>query len=168
MTSNVGTREISTGKTLGFQQPSSEVSYQVMRDKVLAETKKIFNPEFINRIDEIIVFHSLSDQDLQDIVELLLRESSENLKSRDLTIEFGREAKKFLVKIGYDPAYGARPLRRAVQLHVEDPLSEEILRGNIPDGSHVFVEPDEKHERLRFVLKSAPKPVKEPEHQLKN
>jgi ATP-dependent Clp protease ATP-binding subunit ClpC len=168
MTSNVGTREISSGKTLGFQQQSGEVSHQAMKDKVLAETKKIFNPEFINRIDEIIVFHSLSDQDLQGIVELLLRESSENLKSRNLTIEFGKEAKRFLVKIGYDPAYGARPLRRAVQLHVEDPLSEEILRGNIPDGSHVFVEPDEKHERLRFVVKDAPKPVEEPEHQLKN
>jgi ATP-dependent Clp protease ATP-binding subunit ClpC len=168
MTSNIGTREISTGKTLGFQRASAELSYQAMKDKVIAETKKIFNPEFINRIDEIIVFHSLSDAELKKIVGLLLKECSENLKSRELTIEFGEEAKKFLVKVGYDPAYGARPLRRAVQQYVEDPLSEEILRGNIPDGSHVYVEPDEKAERLRFVVTGAPKPVEEPEHQLKN
>ncbi|UCD58035.1 MAG: ATP-dependent Clp protease ATP-binding subunit [Candidatus Hydrogenedentota bacterium] len=168
MTSNIGTREISTGKTLGFQRTSGEISHQVMKDKVVAETKKIFNPEFLNRIDEIIVFHSLSDEDLQKIVELLLGECSENLKSRDLTIEFGEEAKKFLVKVGYDPAYGARPLRRAVQQYVEDPLSEEILRGSIPDGSHVCVNPDEKGERLCFVVRNASKPVEEPEHQLKN
>jgi ATP-dependent Clp protease ATP-binding subunit ClpA len=85
-----------------------------------------------------------------------------------LTLEFSEEAKKFLVRVGYDPAYGARPLRRAVQLHVEDPLSEEILRGNIPDGSRVYVEPDAKGAKLRFVVKSVPKPVEEPEHQLKN
>ncbi|GAB4342482.1 MAG: ATP-dependent protease ATP-binding subunit ClpC [Candidatus Abyssubacteria bacterium] len=167
MTSNVGTREISTGKTLGFQRPTGEVGHQAMKDKVLAETKRIFNPEFLNRIDEIIVFHSLTDNDLKKIVELLLIETCRNLKNRDLTLEFSDEAKKFLVKVGYDPAYGARPLRRAVQLHVEDPLSEEILRGNIPDGSHVFVEPDEKGAKLQFVVKSVPKPVEEPEHQLK-
>lgn len=168
MTSNVGTREISTGKTLGFQRTTGGISYQAMKDKVLAETKKIFNPEFLNRIDETIVFHSLSDSDLEKIVDLLLGESSKNLKSRDLSITFGEEAKKFLVKVGYDPAYGARPLRRAVQLYVEDPISEEILRGNIPDGSHVYVEPDERGEKLRFVVTGAQKPVEEHEHQLKN
>ena len=168
MTSNVGTREISTGKTLGFQREAGGMSYEVIKDKVLSETKKIFNPEFLNRIDEIIVFHSLSDQDLEMIVDILLKECSENLKNRDLTMEFGEEAKKFLVKVGYDPAYGARPLRRAVQQHVEDPLSEEVLRGNVPDGSTVYVEPDPDGEKLRFVVKNAPKPVKVPEHQLKS
>ncbi len=168
MTSNVGTREISTGKTLGFQKEAGGMSYEVIKDKVLSETKKIFNPEFLNRIDEIIVFHSLSDQDLEMIVDILLKECSENLKNRDLTMEFGEEAKKFLVKVGYDPAYGARPLRRAVQQHVEDPLSEEVLRGNVPDGSTVYVEPDPDGKKLRFVVKNAPKPVKVPEHQLKS
>jgi len=168
MTSNVGTREISTGKALGFQREAGGMSYEVIKDKVLSETKKIFNPEFLNRIDEIIVFHSLSDQELEMIVDILLKECSENLKNRDLTMEFGEEAKKFLVKVGYDPAYGARPLRRAVQQHVEDPLSEEVLRGNIPDGSTVYVEPDPDGEKLRFVVKNAPKPVKVPEHQLKS
>ncbi len=159
MTSNIGTREISTGKTLGFQRESGAISYQTMKEKVLAETKKIFNPEFINRIDEIIVFHSLNDQNLKDIVNLLLDECHENLKNRDLVLEFAEEAKEFLVKVGFDPAYGARPLRRAVQQHVEDPLSEEILRGAIPDGSTVFVEPDEKGERLHFIVKDSPKSV---------
>jgi len=168
MTSNVGTREISTGKTLGFQREAGGMSYEAIKDKVLSETKKIFNPEFLNRIDEIIVFHSLSDQELEMIVDILLKECNENLKNRDLTIEFGEEAKKFLVKVGYDPAYGARPLRRAVQQHVEDPLSEEVLRGNVPDGSTVYVEPDPDGEKLRFVVKNAPKPVKVPEHQLKS
>jgi ATP-dependent Clp protease ATP-binding subunit ClpC len=168
MTSNVGTREISTGKTLGFQRTTGGISYQVMKDKVLAETKKIFNPEFLNRIDETIVFHSLSDSEMEKILDLLLGESSKNLKNRDLSITFGEEAKKFLVRIGYDRAYGARPLRRAVQLHVEDPISEEILRGNIPDGSHIYVEPDERGEKLRFVVTSTQKPVEEHEHQLKN
>jgi ATP-dependent Clp protease ATP-binding subunit ClpC len=168
MTSNVGTREISTGKTLGFQRASAGISYEAIKEKVLAETKRIFNPEFLNRIDEIIVFHSLSDQELEQIVDLLLKECAQNLKSRDLTMEFGEEAKKFLVKVGYDPAYGARPLRRAVQQHVEDPLSEEVLRGNIPDGSTVHVEPDADGEKLLFKVKKAPKPAKVPEHQLKN
>ncbi len=166
MTSNVGTREISTGKTLGFQRSGAgEIPYQAMKDKVLAETKRIFNPEFINRIDEIVVFHSLTNEDLKNIIEILLRESSENLKSRDIVVKFGDKAKEFLVKVGYDPAYGARPLRRAVQLHVEDPLSEEILRGSIPDGSEVFVEPDEKGERLRFIVSGTSKPVEEHEHE---
>jgi ATP-dependent Clp protease ATP-binding subunit ClpC len=165
MTSNVGTREISAAKTLGFQRTAGgEISYAAMKDKVLAETKRIFNPEFLNRIDETVVFHSLTNEDLKNIVEILLSESSENLKSRDLTLKFGDAAKEFLVKIGYDPAYGARPLRRAVQIYVEDPLSEEILRGNIPDGSEVLVEPDEKGERLRFVVVDK-KPVEEPEHE---
>jgi ATP-dependent Clp protease ATP-binding subunit ClpC len=165
MTSNVGTREIATAKTLGFQRTGGgEISYAVMKEKVLAETKRIFNPEFLNRIDETVVFHSLTNEDLKNIVEILLRESSENLKSRDLTLKFGDAAKEFLVKVGYDPAYGARPLRRAVQVHVEDPLSEEILRGNISDGSEVLVEPDEKNERLQFTVADK-KPVEEPEHE---
>ncbi|MBI4831877.1 MAG: ATP-dependent Clp protease ATP-binding subunit, partial [Candidatus Lindowbacteria bacterium] len=168
MTSNAGAREIASGKTLGFQRAEGGISYQAMKDKVIAETKKIFNPEFLNRIDEIIVFHSLSERDLEKIVELLLQECGRNLKSKELTIEFGEEAKKFIVRVGYDPAYGARPLRRAVQQYAEDPLSEEILRGNIPEGSHVYVEPDETGEKLRFIVRSSPKPVEEPEHQLKS
>jgi ATP-dependent Clp protease ATP-binding subunit ClpC len=169
MTSNVGTREILTGKTLGFQRTSGEMSYEAMKDKVLAETKKIFNPEFLNRIDEVIVFHSLSDEDLQEVVELLLSECNKNLKNKDITLEFGEEAKQFLVRVGYDPAYGARPLRRAVQQHVENPLSEEVLRGNVTDGSRIYVEPDEKGEKLRFIVKGASKKTEEvPEHQLKS
>jgi ATP-dependent Clp protease ATP-binding subunit ClpC len=165
MTSNVGTREISSSKTLGFQRTAGgELSYQVMKDKVIAETKRIFNPEFLNRIDETVVFHSLTNEDLQNIVEILLRESGENLKSRGIAITFGEKAKEFLVKVGYDPAYGARPLRRAVQVYVEDPLSEEILRGNIPDGSEVLAEPDEKGERLRFVVNGS-RSVEEREHE---
>jgi ATP-dependent Clp protease ATP-binding subunit ClpC len=139
-----------------------------MKDKILVETKKIFNPEFINRIDEIIVFHSLSDDNLKEIVQLLLDECTENLKSRKLTMEFSEEAREFLIKVGYDPAYGARPLRRAVQQHVEDPLSEKILRGNIPDGSTVLVKSDTKGEKLRFIVKGSPKPLEVPDHQLKS
>jgi ATP-dependent Clp protease ATP-binding subunit ClpC len=172
MTSNAGTREISTGKTLGFQRNAgAEIGYQAMKEKVLAETKRIFNPEFLNRIDEIVVFHSLTNDDLKEIIEILLRESSLNLKNRDIAVTFSDKAKEFLVKVGYDPAYGARPLRRAVQMHVEDPFSEEILRGNVPDGSEVVVEPDENGERLRFVVagkKSVEEPEPEPEHQLKS
>jgi ATP-dependent Clp protease ATP-binding subunit ClpC len=169
MTSNVGTREILTGKTLGFQRSSGGMSYEAMKDKVLAETKKIFNPEFLNRIDEVIVFHSLSDEDLREVIELLLSECNKNLKNKDITLEFGEEAKQFLVRVGYDPAYGARPLRRAVQQHVEDPLSEEVLRGNVTDGSRIYVEPDEKGEKLRFIVKGASKKTEEvPEHQLKS
>jgi ATP-dependent Clp protease ATP-binding subunit ClpC len=168
MTSNVGSREITSGKTLGFQRPSATAGYEAMKDTVLAETKKIFNPEFINRIDEIIVFHSLTNEDLEEIVDLLLQECVENIKSRDLTMEFGPEAKKFLVTVGYDPAYGARPLRRAVQQYIEDPLSEEVLRGTIPDGSTILVEPDEKSEKLCFTVKEKPKTIEEPEYQLKN
>jgi ATP-dependent Clp protease ATP-binding subunit ClpC len=151
MTSNVGARLIQKGTSVGFQKASDEDAYKSMRDKVLEEVKKTFNPEFINRVDEIIVFKNLTHEELVDIVELRTREVAERLRDKGIELVLTDEAEQFLVKVGYDPAYGARPIRRAVQQYIEDPLSEEVLKGSFPEGSSVEVRKEEQHERLTFV-----------------
>ncbi len=151
MTSNVGARLIQKGTSVGFQKVGEEDAYQSMKDKVLEEVKKTFNPEFINRVDEIIVFKNLTHEELVDIVELRARELAERLRDKGLELRLTDGAKQFLVDVGYDPSYGARPIRRAVQQHIEDPLSEEVLKGSFPEGSTVEVRKDEQQERLTFV-----------------
>ena len=122
-----------------------------MRDKVLEEVKKTFNPEFINRVDEIIVFKNLTHEELLEIVEMRANEVVERLREKGIELRLTDEAKQFLVQVGYDPSYGARPIRRAVQQYIEDPLSEEVLKGSFPEGSVVEVRKDEQQERLTFV-----------------
>ena len=151
MTSNVGARLIQKGTTVGFQKGTTEDAYKSMRAKVLDEVKKTFNPEFLNRVDEIIVFKSLTDDELVQIVELRVSEVAERLKDKGIQFGLTDEAKQFIVQVGYDPSYGARPIRRAVQQYIEDPLSEEVLKGSFPEGSSVEVRKDEQQERLTFV-----------------
>jgi len=132
MTSNIGAREITGGKTLGFLTTQEvEQSYKDIKKKVLDEMKKVFRPEFLNRIDEAIVFHPLSKEDVRSIVDLMLQKVTQRLSEQELTLEVTDGTKDFLVEKGFDPQFGARPLRRAIQRYLEDPLAQEILAKKI-------------------------------------
>jgi ATP-dependent Clp protease ATP-binding subunit ClpC len=159
MTSNVGVelirREMSVGFAAKKADKDQKQSYETMKEKVLAEMKKTFRPEFINRIDEIIVFHQLTEEQLESIVELLVKDLQGRLAERKLNLELTAAAKSWLVKQGYDPVYGARPLRRAIERYVENPLSAKILQGEFADGDRVSVDVGE--EGLTFSLKKGTK-----------
>jgi ATP-dependent Clp protease ATP-binding subunit ClpC len=140
MTSNLGTRDIQKGTSIGFAAKADEqVTYEKMKDRVMEELKRSFRPEFLNRIDEVIVFHSLSREDVKAIVDLMLRRVREQLKAKDVDIELTDDAKSLLAEKGYDPALGARPLRRTIQRLVEDPLSEKLLWKEFKAGETVIV-----------------------------
>jgi ATP-dependent Clp protease ATP-binding subunit ClpC len=135
MTSNIGARQIGLHTTLGFSKGGDEsVTYDKMKDTVLGELKRVFNPELLNRLDEVIVFHQLSKDDLRKIVDLMLDRLQHQLVERKISLAVDQNAKDFLIDRGYDPTFGARPLRRAIQRYVEDPLAEEVLKGRFPDG----------------------------------
>ncbi|WP_019535561.1 ATP-dependent protease ATP-binding subunit ClpC [Paenibacillus ginsengihumi] len=141
MTSNVGADTIKKNSTLGFTASNdSERDYNNMKDKVMGELKKSFRPEFLNRIDEIIVFHSLEEKHIAEIVALMADELRKRLKDQNVDFILTDKAKAFLAKEGFDPTFGARPLRRAIQKHIEDRLSEELLRGNISKGDHLIID----------------------------
>jgi ATP-dependent Clp protease ATP-binding subunit ClpC len=141
MTSNLGTRDIQKGTTLGFSPGGdAEVTYEKMKDKVMEELKRSFRPEFLNRIDEVIVFHSLSREHVKMIVDLMIRRVEEQLQSKDVDIELTDQAKEVLAEKGYDPALGARPLRRTIQRMVEDPLSEKLLYKEFTAGQTIIVD----------------------------
>src|SRR6267142_4233582 len=124
---------------MGFGAPVEGHDYDSMRDKILDETKRVFKPEFLNRLDEIIVFHALTKADLLRIVDLEANKVLARIKAKDVHIELQQSAKEFLIEKGYDPQYGARPMRRAVERFLEDPLAEELLRGNVKGGDVVHV-----------------------------
>ena len=128
MTSNVGTKFIDNATPLGFQQSTQKNTYSRIKDSVLDELKKTFNPEFLNRIDDIVVFHQLEKDHLVDIVNLLVDELNKQLIDQDLAIEISEEVIEWLIDKNYQPSYGARQMRRAIQRYLEDPLSEEILK----------------------------------------
>jgi len=135
MTSNIGARQIGLHIPLGFSKSGDEaVSYDKMKETVLGELKRVFNPELLNRLDEVIVFHQLSKDDLRKIVDLMLDRLQLQLGERKISLAVDQDAKDFLIDRGYDPTFGARPLRRAIQRYVEDPLAEEVLKGRFPEG----------------------------------
>jgi ATP-dependent Clp protease ATP-binding subunit ClpC len=140
MTTNLGTKDISSGP-VGFSiEGDTRTGYDLMSGKVKEELKKHFKPEFLNRVDEIIVFPQLSKPELLQIVDLFIKRLSERMLDRDMTVELTLAAKERLIEVGFDPALGARPLRRAVQHEVEDGLSEKILHGELNSGDHVYVD----------------------------
>src|ERR1700682_1978244 len=141
MTSNVGGELIKKQTTMGFAatKPIGEHEYEGMRDRLMEEAKKTFKPEFINRLDDIIVFHQLSKADLMKIVDLEVDKGLIRVQGKKVHIELAETAKEFLIEKGYDPMYGARPMRRAVERYLEDPLAEELLRGNVKAGDTVRV-----------------------------
>jgi ATP-dependent Clp protease ATP-binding subunit ClpC len=150
MTSNVGAELIKRNNTMGFgtSDPAS-ADYEAIKEKLLAEAKKVFKPEFLNRLTDIIVFHSLTRDNLTKIVELEIKKVSERLRERKILVKLTQPALDFLIEKGYDPQYGARPLRRAIERFLEDPLAEEIIRGTVKEGSLVAV--DLKGTELTFT-----------------
>jgi ATP-dependent Clp protease ATP-binding subunit ClpC len=158
MTSNVGARDLTKGKTLGFSTGDSAHSFDRMAEKVREELKIVFNPEFLNRLDDTIVFHPLSREHIAQIVSILLKDVRKRLAEEELTLTLTDAATDFLVKSGYDEAYGARPLKRAIQKYIEDPLSEKILMGDFARGDEIEVEVAPDGSKLGFrVLTSTTK-----------
>jgi len=153
MTSNVGSDTIKKQSTLGFSPITDENSYEKMREKILEEAKKTFRPEFLNRLDDIVVFRSLTKPDLIEILDLEISKVIHRLKARNIMLHFDEKAKDLLVSRGYDPQYGARPMRRSVERLLEDPLAEEILKGAFHEGEPVQVSVDGDH--LTFSQKAA-------------
>jgi ATP-dependent Clp protease ATP-binding subunit ClpC len=142
MTSNIGARFIQKKASLGFQASDTTEIAKNVNDMVLGEVKRTFNPEFINRIDEIIVFEALSDDDLRRIMALLVEQLNANLADRKMKIQLAPEVIDWIIDVTCkDRSYGARPLRRAIQRYVEDPLSEELIRGHLRGGDvEVYLE----------------------------
>ena len=143
LTSNVGADTIRKNSTLGFSPITDESSYEKMREKIMEEAKRQFRPEFLNRLDDIIVFRSLTKADLVEILQLEIQKVEVRLKSKNLKLQLDEKANDYLVEKGYDPQYGARPMRRAVERFLEDPLAEEILKGNLHEGEPVQVTVEE-------------------------
>ena len=149
MTSNIGARLITDKKTLGFVSKENEqeqIEYEKTKKEVLAELKKQFRPEFINRIDEIIVFHKLTSEEIKKIADIMLKQIQNRLEEKGITLEIDEKAKEFITKKGTDSGYGARPLRRTIQTMVEDKIAEDIIEGNLKVGDKAII--TEREEKL--------------------
>jgi ATP-dependent Clp protease ATP-binding subunit ClpC len=157
MTSNIGASEIAKNTGIGFTVgDETGLSYDDMKNRIMGELKKVFRPEFINRIDEVIVFHKLTREEISSIVELLLKRIRESLAERELSLNLSEGAADLLVEKGWDPSMGARPLRRAIQRYIEDPLADEVLSQSMPPGSTVEVDKapeDDEREVLISIIK---------------
>ncbi|MGB3914324.1 MAG: ATP-dependent Clp protease ATP-binding subunit [Dethiobacteria bacterium] len=154
MTSNVGATSMHRA-TLGFGADDEEDSYEKMKERILSDLKQTFRPEFLNRVDDIIVFHPLNEEHINKIVEIMLEELNQRLAEYDLKVEVSEEARAALVKEGFDPAFGARPLRRVIQKRLEDNISEEMLQGKIAPGDTITV--TIKDGQYQFQAKAAKK-----------
>jgi ATP-dependent Clp protease ATP-binding subunit ClpC len=152
MTTNAGAEAIKNESAFGFQKPDEDAGYESMKRRVTDEIEKVFRPEFINRVNDIIVFHHLTQKDLKEVVDLELSKVRKRLAEKGLTIEMTDEAKEFLIKKGSNTDYGARPLRRAIESFVEDPLAEELLKGefNGKDTIRVAVKKVGDRKQLNF------------------
>jgi ATP-dependent Clp protease ATP-binding subunit ClpC len=150
MTSNLGARDITKGKALGFHQRDETTQYENMRERVKDEIERAFNPEFLNRVDDIIVFHPLSREQIGEIVHIMLKELHGRLAEENLKLQLTEAALAFLVERGYDDKFGARPLRRAIQRFIEDPLSEKILGGDFRSGEDIEVDVTPDGDALAF------------------
>jgi ATP-dependent Clp protease ATP-binding subunit ClpC len=139
MTSNIGAEMLKKQGSIGFKSQTEDVTYQGMKERLLDEVKKAFKPEFLNRVDDIIVFRSLTKEDLEHIVELEIKDVEARLKEQNIKIELTKEAKDFLIEKGFDKHFGARPLKRTIQRFLEDPMSEDIIKGTFKKGGKVHV-----------------------------
>jgi ATP-dependent Clp protease ATP-binding subunit ClpC len=158
MTSNVGAKMIQKRTHLGFHQESDELRHQKMKERVTGELKRVFNPEFLNRVDEIITFHELSLDHIQAVVDIMIRDINGQLQDKDLIITLSDETRKWLAEKGYDPVYGARPLRRLIQRTIEDMLAEEILNGRL-SGEHTVQIICQEDDTLGYVPVNDGEPV---------
>jgi len=158
MTTNLGSRDVSKGVMMGFApEDDGSNAYEAMKNKVQQELKQHFRPEFLNRIDDTIVFHQLTRNEITSIVDLMVADLDERLKERDVDLELTRAAKDLLADHGYDPTMGARPLRRTLQREIEDPLSEKMLFGELPPGSIVVVDVAEGENGPDYTFTATPK-----------
>ena len=153
LTSNVGAESAKRSKSIGFNNTDEDVDYEKMKELIMDEAKKAFRPEFLNRLDDVIVFHSLDKQALMKILDLEIIKVVERLEKKDINLVLDDKARDFLVKKGHDPEYGARPMRRAVERFMEDPLAEEILRDKLTEGQPIQVSSDE--DKLTFTQETA-------------
>jgi ATP-dependent Clp protease ATP-binding subunit ClpC len=151
MTSNIGARDIKSSGGFGFGDNTIQDKYKAMKNVIEEALKRVFNPEFLNRVDDTIVFHALEKSHIMQIIDIATKDLFKRMSSMNITIELNKPAKEFLAEKGFDPAFGARPLRRALQKYVEDPVSEEILKGKFSDGSKIKVKFNKKTEQLKFV-----------------
>ncbi|WP_203935839.1 AAA family ATPase, partial [Planosporangium mesophilum] len=167
LTTNLGTRDVAKAVSMGFQSSEDvESNYERMKIKVNDELKQHFRPEFLNRIDDTIVFHQLTEPEILNIVDLMISRIETQLRNKDMGLELTDNAKRFLAKKGYDPVLGARPLRRTIQREIEDNLSERILFNELRPGQIVFVDCegdpiDTEHAKL--VFRGADKPTLVPD-----
>ena len=157
MTSNVGAKDIAKNKSLGFTAPDFKASFERMAEKVKEELQHVFNPEFLNRVDDTIVFHPLQRDHIRQIVAILLQETKKRLSEEELSVRLSEAATDFLVKHGFDEQYGARPLKRAIQRYIEDPLSEKILVAEFSKGDDIEIDVAPDGTKLDFrVLSPSP------------
>ena len=160
LTSNVGASTIKRQSTLGFNAMNAdEGDFDTMKEKIVEEAKRAFKPEFLNRLDELVVFHMLEKPDLSRIIDLEISKLAKRLKDKSITLELTESSRDLLIAKGYDPSYGARPMRRAVERYLEDPLAEALLRGDIKSGDHVEVIRRDNSEELLFQPTQSPKPA---------
>jgi ATP-dependent Clp protease ATP-binding subunit ClpC len=161
MTSNVGVRDIKAGGSIGFSEKAPDAEYDHMKNTIEESMKKMFNPEFLNRIDDFIVFRQLKKEHIFSIIDIQLSKLLTRMQSMNIEIHLTTEAKEFLVEKGYDEKYGARPLRRAIQKYLEDPLAEELLKSVVKEDTIVNVELDSQKNDLSFIVLPKPKNSKE-------
>ncbi|GAB3277874.1 ATP-dependent Clp protease ATP-binding subunit [Actinocorallia lasiicapitis] len=167
MTTNLGSRDISKGLSIGFGRADDAKSdYERMKGKVGEELKQHFRPEFLNRVDDIVVFHQLTPKEIIQIVDLMIARLDERLRDRDMAIELSQAAKDLLAVRGYDPVLGARPLRRTIQREIEDMLSEKILYGHIKAGEKILVDVEGAGETAKFTFVGVPKAAPAAEHEV--
>jgi len=148
MTSNIGARRIGKNTSLGFYRDTADENYERMKERVMEEVQKIFNPEFLNRIDEVLVFHRLGHEELLEIVDLQVNEIVARVAEQSICLEVTPEAREFLLRMGSNEEYGARPLRRAIQQYVEDPLAEMLLKGNLSPDTAIVMRPSDEGNAL--------------------
>src|SRR5439155_2993238 len=159
MTSNIGASTISKNQVLGFSVgDDSGLSYDEMKERIMGELKKVFRPELLNRIDEVIVFHKLAKEEILQIVNLMMNRVREQVATHEVTIELTEPAKELLVEKGYDPTMGARPLRRAIQRFIEDPLADFVLGAELMTGATILVDRREGEDEVDISVVHAEGP----------
>jgi ATP-dependent Clp protease ATP-binding subunit ClpC len=150
MTSNIGTRQIGEQKSVGFDKAEVQADYESMKKKITDEVKKLFNPELLNRIDETVIFRALTLDHIKQIIDILLVDLANRLAEKGVSFNLTKEGKHWLAQKGFEPSFGARPLKRAIQKYLEDPLAEEILRGQYAGDCELEITANEKEESLKF------------------
>ena len=155
MTSNIGTRDLKKSGGFGFGSGTAKHTMDSMKSTIEDALKRVFNPEFLNRIDDTIIFHPLEKEHIMQIVDIQMRDLMKRISSMGITIELSMQAKEFLADKGYDPSFGARPLRRALQKYLEDPVAEELLKGKYPEGTLIRAKVNKKADELKFTIATA-------------